>query len=459
MSLVRINKHKHISTSETEISPQLIKDAIDLHRAQLVPGYVENEDMYMSNHEILRQPRKEAYKPDNRLVFNYAKYIVDVFGGYHMGIPIKMSHEDEQTNQYIADFRLLNDMADTEYELAKDMDIFGHSFAYIYQDEESRTRVTYESPLHIIMLHDDTIQANPLFAIRYETNEDGSCQGEIIDDYGRCNFISRHGSGVVIGEPEPHPYSGLPVIEFIENEERQGLFDSVKTLINGLNKAASEKANDVDYFADSYLKVIGIELDEDSPADMRDSRIINLYGDAPKIDAQFMEKPNADQTQENLIKMLKDSIFAISMVANMTEEDFGNASGTALAFKLLSMSNLAKMKDRKMQSAFNSMYEVVFSVAPEGIDRESWKDIQYTFSRNVPKNEKEEAEIVALLDGHVSDERKLSYLSTIDDPKKELEKLDDEREHESLLYQRIRNSERMTDDVVEETDGEGDGLI
>ena len=40
------------------------------------------------------------------------------------------------------------------------------------------------------------------------------------------------------------------------------------------------------------------------------------------------------------------------MVANMTESEFGNSSGTALAFKLQAMDNLARMKDRKLQSAF-----------------------------------------------------------------------------------------------------------
>ncbi|MBF0845417.1 phage portal protein, partial [Streptococcus danieliae] len=108
-------------------------------------------------------------------------------------------------------------------------------------------------------------------------------------------------------------------------------------------------------FADAYLKITGVQLKSDQvDKKIRSSKIINLWANntGGQPDASFMEKPNADTTQENLIALLKESIFAISMVANMTEEDFGNASGTALAFKLQAMDNLAKMKDRKMQSTF-----------------------------------------------------------------------------------------------------------
>ena len=35
-----------------------------------------------------------------------------------------------------------------------------------------------------------------------------------------------------------------------------GIFEPVLTMINAYNKAISEKANDVDYFADAYLKVL-----------------------------------------------------------------------------------------------------------------------------------------------------------------------------------------------------------
>ena len=239
----------------------------------------------------------------------------------------------------------------------------------------------------------------------------------------------------------------------IENEERQCIFESVKTLINALNKAASEKANDVDYFADAYLKVLGVELQEEDASQIRENRIFNLWknGDGPLPEVAFLEKPSSDTTQENLISLLKESIFAISMVANMSESEFGNSSGTALAFKLQAMDNLARMKDRKLQSTFNRLYRIVFSVPLTTVYEAAWTGLTYTFTRNVPRNILEEAQIVGQLSGQVSEETKLSVLSIVDDPQKEIERMEREEEAVSDLETRLEKQKIYSDSELSES--------
>lgn len=449
MRTVSFNKRKLLSTAETEINERVVSDAIAIHHEKLLTDYIENEDMYLSQHEVLKQAGKDAWKPDNRLVINYAKYIVDTFNGYHVGIPIKTSHDNEQVNDFIADYRKLNDMEDTEFELAKIASIFGHSFLYIYQDEDGLTKTTYNSPINMLIVHDNTIAEKPLFAVRYSIEEGKSTgYGQVITASEIIDISVEIGGDVTFRERDNHIYGRLPVVELIENDERQGLFDGVKTLINALNKAVSEKANDVDYFADAYLKIVGVELDDETASRIRENRIFNLWkngNDGALPDVAFLEKPNADTTQENLIALLKKSIFEVAMVANISEQDFGNTSGTALAFKLQAMDNLAKIKDRKMQSALNRLYEVVFNVPMASVPSDAWTDIEYQFTRNVPRNILEEAQVVAQLSGQVSDETKLSVLSIVDNPKQELEKMDKEAEHSSLLEKEMEINQRFAD--------------
>lgn len=449
MAQVNLNKRKLLTTTASEVTQDLVSEAVQLHRSHLLSGYVENEDMYMSKHKILKGVAKEPWKPDNRLVINYAKYIVDTFSGYQIGVPVKVTHDDDKAAEFISDFRKLNDMEDSEFELAKLADVFGHAFLYVYQDESGNTRATYNSPINMFIVHDNSIEEKPLFAVRYAFNDnDPTGYGQVITADEVIEATFQLGGGVRFTERNNHVYGKLPVVELIENEERQGIFDSVKTLINALNKAASEKANDVDYFADAYLKIVGVELKDDMAAQIRENRIFNLWkngSDGPLPDVGFLEKPNSDTTQENLITLLKDSIFAVSMVANLSEEDFGNASGTALAFKLQAMDNLAKMKDRKMQSAFNRLYEIVFGVPMAAVPSDGWVDIKYQFTRNVPRNILEEAQIVSQLSGQVSNETKLSVLSIVDNPKQEIEKMDDEEENSSLLSRKIAQNERFAD--------------
>lgn len=449
MAQVSLNKRKLFTTSAEEATQEVVSEAVQLHMSQLLKGYIENEDMYMSKHKILKGKEKEPWKPDNRLVINYAKYIVDTFSGYQIGVPVKITHDEDVATEFVDKFRKINDMEDTEFELAKMSDIFGHAFLYVYQDEAGNTRATYNSPVNMFIVHDNTIEEKPLFAVRYAFNAgEATGYGQVITTSEIIDITVQHGGSVGFGERTPHIYGRLPVVELIENEERQGIFDSVKTLINALNKAASEKANDVDYFADAYLKIVGVELKDGMANQIRENRIFNLWkkgGDGTLPDVGFLEKPNSDTTQENLITLLKESIFAVSMVANLSEEDFGNASGTALAFKLQAMDNLAKMKDRKMQSAFNQLYEIVFNVPMASVPSDGWTGIKYQFTRNVPRNILEESQIVGQLSGQVSDATKLSVLSIVDNPQVELEKMKKEEESSSLLSKKIALNERMTD--------------
>ncbi|MGX5859391.1 phage portal protein [Streptococcus sanguinis] len=157
MAKVHLNKRKLLTTTENEVTPGLVSEAVQLHRSHLLKGYVENEDMYMSKHKILKGAAKEPWKPDNRLVINYAKYIVDTFSGYQIGVPVKVTHDDDNVAEFISDFRKLNDMEDSEFELAKLADVFGHAFLYVYQDEAGNTRTTYNSPINMFIVHDNSI--------------------------------------------------------------------------------------------------------------------------------------------------------------------------------------------------------------------------------------------------------------------------------------------------------------
>lgn len=446
------NKKLFMVPVGTEITEKIVSEAIALHKEKLQCNYIDNENMYMSNYKEINDIKKAEYKPNNKLVMNYAKYIVDTFSGYHMGIPVAITHQSEEVSEFVKFFRKNNDMEDTEFELSKIMDIYGHGFLYVYQDENGETRTTYNTPTNMFIVHDNSVSERPLFAVRYVfDSETQKGNGEVLTDRQIIQFEMSSSFHVKFDkeEIEEHPYSKIPVIEAIENEERQGIFDSVKTLINALNKALSEKANDVDYFADAYLKIIGMQLDENVAGNIRDSRILNLWNNGTvaegNMDASFLDKPNADTTQENLIALLKEHISKISMVADLSDKDFGNASGTALAYKLQAMDNLAKTKDRKMQSAFNRLYEVVFSVPKTSIGVGEWRKLEYTFKRNVPRNILEEAQIINQINGQVSDETKLSILSIVSDPRAELEKIENESKRESALARRIAINERRTD--------------
>src|SRR5690606_24583195 len=128
-----------------EITEEVVQDFIEQHQVR-IPRYRRLKNMYIGDHPIKHQDKKPDYKPDNRLVVNFAKYIVDTFNGYFIGIPVKIQHDDKKINELVDDFQRMNDMDDNQAELSKMSSIYGHAFEIVYQDENAETNCTYCDP-------------------------------------------------------------------------------------------------------------------------------------------------------------------------------------------------------------------------------------------------------------------------------------------------------------------------
>lgn len=415
------------------VSMELVKKYIALHE-QRMPRYQYLEMLYKGFHDVYKEPEKPEWKPDNRLAVNFPRYMTETFLGYAYGIPIKETHPDEKANDAFQAFRDNNEITDHEIELFKRACVYGHAWEYIYQDEDHETKMTVFSPTELFVVYDDTVRNRALFAIRYGEHKSadqvtGVKYGEILTREAIEHFDNGKKTGSIV-----NPYGLIPVVEYRMNDERIGLYEEVAGMIEAYNHTLGEKANDVDAFAEAYLAVLGAEIDEDGLYKIRDNRVINLYGtdDAKDILVQFLQKPTADGTQENLLNRLEDLIYETSMIANISDKTFGSdISGTALAYKLQAMSNLALSFDRKIEKSLRKRYKIFCTLGTNIADRDAWKGLEVKTSRNLPKNLQEEAQTAAQLEGIVSKETQLSVLSIVQDPKAEIERMEEEDEARS----------------------------
>ena len=412
---------------DTEMTLPLLQEFLDKHRREVNERDKKLHDAYVSGHESLHMPAKPAYKPDNRIVVNFPKYIVDTMNGFFIGNPIKIIAEDSAVSDFVEYIDQYNDQDDNNAELSKICSIYGHGFEMYYTDEDAELCITYLDPLESFMIYDESIIERPLFFVRRYTDRENIEYGSISNSYGVRNFKVTGGLRWLDDDWIPHYFDEVPATEYIENAERQGIFEPVLSMVNAYNKAISEKANDVDYFADAYLKILGALVDSDDIRFIRDTRVLNLTGeDADKIVAEFMDKPNNDTSQENLLNRLERLIFQISMVANISDENFGASTGIALKYKLQAMSNLEKTKERKFSSGMNRRYKILFGHPASKVPADSWVQLHYQFTPNIPANLLEEAQIAAQMEGITSHETQLRVLSVVDNVKDELDKIEEE---------------------------------
>lgn len=414
--------------AEKTLTDDKLMEFIRKHDAECAFRLQKLWDAYMTDYPIFHEKEKPAWKPDNRIAVNFAKYIVDTMNGFFLGNPIKISvdGEAEDIKKYVEFLDQYNDQDDNNAELSKLCSIFGNGYEMYYVDPIGNVGITYLSPMDGFMIYDDSVLQRERYFVRLYIDDDQVLHGSLSDDEN-VRWFTIKGKLVWDEDEKKHGFEGVPATEYVENRERIGIFEPVLTMINAYNKAISEKANDVDYFADAYLKVLGAYLDKDDVKSIRDDRIINFDGEADKLNVDFLQKPDGDTTQEHLIDRLEKLIFHISMVANISDENFGTSSGIAMKYKLQAMHNLEKTKERKFTSGMNRRYRLIFSNPVSGMKNEDWVKLHYKFTPNIPANVLEETEIAGNLDGIVSQETQLGTLSIVDNVQAEIDKLEEEQ--------------------------------
>lgn len=414
---------------DEELTDAKLSRFIARHAAESTFRYKQLQDAYETDFPIFHKKPKPEWKPDNRIAVNFAKYIVDTMNGYFIGNPIKIIVDggEETIEKYIEFLDQYNDQDDNNAELSKICSIYGKGYEMYYNDEDGNVGIIYLDPTEAFMIYDDSVLKRERYFVRLYRDEDNVLHGSV-SDQEKVRWFTIKGKIVWNEQEQLHYFNGVPATEYRENKECQGIFEPVMSIINAFNKAISEKANDVDYFADAYLKIIGTLLDEDELKHVRSDRVINFDGDGESVIVDFLQKPNGDTTQENLLDRLQNLIFLIAMVANISDENFGTSSGIAMAYKLQGMSNLRKTKERKFTSGMNRRYKLIFSNPGNAMKKDDWVKLHYKFTPNVPANLLEESQIAQNLSGVVSQETQLGVLSVVDNPKTEIERIDKEEE-------------------------------
>lgn len=442
-----------IYPKDKQLTSDDLSNFVKYHNDTLKPKYLELRNEYLGKHPIFDKESKGGLRPDNRLMANLTKYVVETFNGYFIGVPPNITLNNEKDNEELQNWINSNSFADNLSEISRQCDIYGRSIAFVYQDENSNTKVTYTGPETSFMIYDDTVEMNPIAYVRYSFNNNSTeVNGTIYFADYQFNFDNSY--KLDDSNAEINPFNTVPAVEFSSNVYKQGLISDIKSLNDALDNALSQKANQNEYFDNSYLSITGLELPTDEDGNVQ----FNLDGNqvfyspeasAKDADVKFIEKPDGDNMQEHLIDRLTNLIYQISMVSNLNDQAFaGNSSGVALKYKLLPMQNMAVNKERKFTQSMRQLFKTIFSVDTilKNDHMDAWKDLSFKFYQNLPVNVSDESSTARSLEGIVSKETQLGTLSFVDDPKKEIQRMADEHIDE------VENAKKAAGDISDQGD-------
>jgi len=206
-----------------------------------------------------------------------------------------------------------------------------------------------------------------------------------------------------------HFFGGVPMIEYWNGADERGDFEGVLTLIDAYDQLESDRVNDKQQFVDALLLLYGCTLETDQAGrtpgqQLREDKALVL----PDSDAraEWLCKQLNEADTEVLRRALAEDIHKMSMIPDLTDERFaGNSSGVAMKYKLLSLEQITKLKERWFREALTERLRrfAAFRAARGALTLDA-DAVRIRFTRALPVNELEEARTVNLLRGLVDDE-------------------------------------------------------
>lgn len=433
--------------SALPITPEVVGKFIRKHNEQLTT-LDRLYCYYRGEHDILMRHKPNGLS-NNRLVCNHAKYITDTVVGYFAGTPVTYAHNSDHLSEWLK----LADVQTEDVDLALKSSIFGRAYELVYMSDSDITSpfVASIDPRNAFVVYDDTVEHKPIFGVHFYT--DGSTppktKGEIYsNDYTQAFEFT--GGVKLIDEPKANIFGMVNLIEIYNNDILQGDFEQVISLIDAYNLLQSDRVNDKEQFVSAILlikgQMLGVSKEEESEVyqSLRKFGLLNLDVDSS---AEWLTRQFDESSVELLKRALEQDIHKFANVPSMSDEQFaGNASGVAMSYKLLGFEQLVKIKERYFKEGLRYRLKLFCSALKlKHGETVNPLDIGIKFTRSLPVDNIEKAQLVQALEGLLPTEVLLSLLPFIDDPKAVAQKLEAEKTRKLAEQQAVFNNMPLVD--------------
>ena len=441
-----------------KFSIEQVKDPVIL--TKLVKKFKAKERRRFNKAQRYYEVKNDIYarkmsdlKENNKIAHGFARYITNMATAYFIGKPVRYSVDDEAYQKALDDVLNKNYINMLNFEVSKEASKKGIGFLLIYINEEGKLKIKKCDAEEIIPVFSTSLGEYLECAVRLseEYDIDGKFLKEGADIYDKERIYhyerTNRAADFEFVSDEPHLLSDVPAIVIKNNEEMIGDYEPQYSIIDGYDKGQSNTGNDVDYFADSYLALVGAggglesigseEPDEDGNRAAKNLKEHKLLFLDEGGQAFFIEKNPNDTATENYKNRIFKDLFFLSQVPALTDENFsGNLTGVAIRYKLTGLEELAIMKENNFQAAQHKMIKLITDYL-NTIQNKEYDPEQVTqkYTRNFIDNESEIISNVTQLENVVSKETQLNMLpqTIVDNAQEELDRMEAERIREEKL--------------------------
>ena len=313
----------------------------------------------MQNYEKGDQPilkRKKNIREDinEKVVENNASLITEFKVSYEFGSSVMYvqrskkqvpeSDADQDDNRISALNSMLHEEKKTaeDIKLATDFKICGIGYRIIRPKRKIKHESVFDiktlSPLTTFVVYSNDIYQEPKLGVTYKIKKDGSkIFGAYTDDrYYEIGLGGEFGSYEILnsykdGKGTPNVPNIIPIVEYVNNYDRQGCFEKVIPVLDAINVTNSDRVNDVAQHVQSLLWLHNCQLPEGYT--IKSNGLIETTspnGSTAQANIKYLEQPLDQTGVQTLVDYLQSKGMCITGTPERRENN-GGSTGSAMS--------------------------------------------------------------------------------------------------------------------------------
>lgn len=356
---------RKIFTDAAEITAQNVVE--EVNAAYLVHLGNRNEIIelyqYYRNKTAIEGKTKEVRENINHKIGEArCLEVTNFYKGYIFGEPIQYVRREKTQNNtaddvIAADINALNssmsdaNKANCDSKLGKWMLVAGTGYkmalpnkAWQKDGDEPPFNVYAPDPRRTFVVYSSDVDESPLMNVTYAKKKNG----DIVFTVYTPHYVYTYKYGISMPTVEVNPLGMLPIVEYAA-PDLLGVFEPVIPLVDALNALQSNRMDDVAQYINSFLAILGAQVDEETYSRLNEWKMLCL---PEGTDAKYLSSPMSQSDVQTLKEDLYQAILTICGVPN--RNGGSSTSDTGQAVELRDGWSSAETRAKDLETAFKA---------------------------------------------------------------------------------------------------------
>ena len=300
-------------------------------------------DYYRGRTDILNKEKEIRPEINHKINENRAYEIVKFHKGYVYGEPIQYVRREntsakDNDDAIAADINALNGyMSDAnksacDNSIAEWMYVGGVGYRLTLANkkwtpdgDESPFTITSLDPRNTFIVYSSEIDEHPLMAVCCVKRENDE---KVFSVYTETQYFEFKEFGKV--DQKPNTLGMIPIIEYPAENARLGVFEVAMPLLNALDELQSNRMDDIVQFVNSFLAIIGADLDDETHQKLQTLKALCL---PEGTDAKYLSATLNQAEVQTLKNDLYQSILTICGAPNRNGGTSTSDTGSAVILR------------------------------------------------------------------------------------------------------------------------------